>query len=328
MSGKYEPEKYELELGGDLFRVPVHELITPLTRCRDVTLDIMRLDQIHPLVSGNKWFKLKPAIESARKTGMPVLSFGGAWSNHIHALAYAGAHFSVPTLGIIRGEPEYASNAMLTDARHWGMKLHFVTRAEYRQRTHPDYLQSLLERFGPGHLVPEGGSQAAALPAVATIWQHPVFSEREYDAVFLPVGTGGTLAGVLFGAPSDVEVIGVPVLRYGEWLERDISALLQQAGGAVRCKWSLDPVSQGAGYARLNAEEAALLRQMQGGYGLDLDPVYTVKVLRALQRRIVQCRIKPHSRILMLHTGGLQGNRGFADRLSALAPEFVGPLPL
>lgn len=327
MSVGYERD-FERELDGDLNRVPVQPLITPLTLSRRVQVDVMRLDCIHSQVSGNKWFKLKPAIQKARATGLPILSFGGAWSNHIHALAFAGAHFSIPTLGIIRGEPEYAENSMLTDARRWGMQLHFVSRAEYRQRQDAVFQASLLERFGDVLIVPEGGSQADAVASVAEIWQHPVFNSHAYDAIFLPVGTGGTLAGVLSAAPEGVEVIGVPVLKADDWLSHDVHALLQQAGAEVRCRWSLDTTAHGGGYARIPREISALMRAIKTTADLELDPVYTAKALWALQRRIVQRQINPHSRILMLHTGGLQGNRGFTEQLELMASEFVGPLAL
>ncbi len=327
MSVGFEQD-FERELDGDLNRVPVQSLITPLTLSRRVQVDVMRLDRIHSQISGNKWFKLKPAIQQARSTGLPILSFGGAWSNHIHALAFAGAHFSIPTLGIIRGEPEYAENSMLTDARRWGMQLHFVSRAEYRQRQDAAFQAFLLDKFGDALIVPEGGSQADAVAAVAEIWQHPVFNSHRYDAVFLPVGTGGTLAGILSAAPENVEVIGVPVLKADNWLRHDVHALLQQAGAEVRCRWSLDTTAHGGGYARIPREISALMRVIKTAADLELDPVYTAKALWALQRRIVQCRINPHSRILMLHTGGLQGNRGFTEQLESMASEFVGPLAL
>lgn len=312
----------------DAGHVPLQSLATPLSTHAQVSLDVLRLDCIHPQVSGNKWFKLMPALERAQLSGKALLSFGGAWSNHIHALAFAGYRLGVPTIGVIRGEAEYADNAMLGDAYRWGMKLHFVSRAEYRLRREVSYHERLQARFGDVVLVPEGGSQAVAVSSVASIWRLPVLRERRYDLVVVPVGTGGTLAGILAGAPDDVEVLGVPVLRFGDWLESDIRQLMMEAGASVRCRWSLLPDAHAGGYARLNPELALLIRRMRVGYDLPLDAVYTVKAFNALQRRIVQGRIGPHSRILLLHTGGLQGNRGFEGSLNAMATQFVGPLAL
>ena len=315
-------------LANDARHTPLQPLVTPLGICAQVSLDVLRLDQIHPQISGNKWFKLMPALEQALASGRALLSFGGAWSNHIHALAFAGYRLGVPTIGVIRGEAEYADNAMLTDARRWGMRLHFVSRAEYRLRHSASFHDGLRTRFGDLVLVPEGGSQAAAVNSVAKIWQLPVLQGRSYDWVVLPVGTGGTLAGVLAGAPECVEVLGVPVLRFGDWLEHDIRQLLTEAGASVCCRWSLESHAHAGGYARLVPELAQLIWRMRAAYDLPLDAVYTAKALNALQRRIVRGDVRPHSRILLLHTGGLQGNRGFIDRLGVMASQFVGPLAL
>ncbi|MBP0049530.1 pyridoxal-phosphate dependent enzyme [Marinobacterium sp. AK62] len=308
--------------------IPVHAFETALTRQAEVRVEVMRLDKVHAQISGNKWFKLKPAVEQAARAGLPLLSFGGAWSNHIHALAFAGFKLGIPTIGVIRGESAYADNPTLSDARKWGMELHFVDRTTYRRRKDPDFQQQLEARFGPVVLVPEGGSQVSAVHSVASLWQHPHLKSSRYDQVVLPVGTGGTMAGVIAGASRGVHVLGVSVLKQDGWLETDIEMLLAEAGVQPVCRWSLMQEGHGGGYARLPGELAAGLKRVESACGLELDPVYTVKALMALQRSIVQRRIKPHSRILVLHTGGLQGKRGFKDQLGPGAPEFVGPLAL
>ncbi len=291
-------------------------------------LSVLRLDQIHPLVSGNKWFKLMPALEWAQKNGEVLLSFGGAWSNHLHALAYAGHRLGIKTIGVVRGEQEYAANAMLRDAADWGMQLHFVTRNEYRRRHDPEYHQYLYESFGPVRMIPEGGSNAEAVKSVGSIWHLPALAQSGCNYLVTAVGTGGTFAGLVSGRPPGVQVLGVPVLKYDQRIVQDIDSLLQSAGAATAENWSLLSDAHLGGYARLTPELARTLVEVESRFGLPLDPVYTVKAFMALHRYVLQGGIVPGSHVILLHTGGLQGRRGMASRLVSLAPDFVGPLAL
>lgn len=293
-----------------------------------IRLSVLRLDRTDAAISGNKWFKLLPALEQARRDGRPVLSFGGAWSNHLHALAYAGDRLGIQTIGVVRGEPEYAANAMLSDARRWGMQLHFVTRDEYRRRHDPAYHRLLRERFGQVRIIPEGGSNAAAVRSVRDIWQLPALAQADCDYLVTAVGTGGTLAGLVAGRPSDVRVLGVPVLKYDQRLLQDIDTLLASAGVRDDTGWSLLPDGHHGGYARLTPEVARTLMEAESRIGLVLDPVYTLKALMALIRHVLHAGIERDSHVILLHTGGLQGRRGMMSRLTAMAPDFVGPLAL
>ncbi len=291
-------------------------------------LSVLRLDHIHPLVSGNKWFKLMPALEQAQKNGEALLSFGGAWSNHLHALAYAGHRLGIKTIGVVRGEQEYAANAMLSDAAGWGMQLHFVTRNEYRRRHDPEYHQHLYDSFGRVRVIPEGGSNAEAVNSVRNIWELPALAQSGCNYLVTAVGTGGTLAGLLAGRPSGGQVLGVPVLKYDQRLVQDVDSLLQSAGATNAEGWSLLPDGHQGGYARLTAELARTLVEVESRFALPLDPVYTSKAFMALHRYVLQGGIAPGNHVILLHTGGLQGRRGMASRLAALAPDFVGPLAL
>ncbi|MBA4502083.1 1-aminocyclopropane-1-carboxylate deaminase/D-cysteine desulfhydrase [Marinobacterium marinum] len=296
--------------------------------CHGLSLSVLRLDRIHTEISGNKWFKLQPALACAQRDGVPLLSFGGAWSNHLHALAYAGHYLGIETIGVVRGESANASNAMLTDARRWGMRLHFVSREEYRRRHDAEYLDALRQFWGDICIIPEGGSNAEAVSSVESVWALPALADSGCDYLVTAVGTGGTLAGLVAGCPSGTQVLGVPVLKYGAWLERDIESLLGSVGSAANVRGLLLPDGHQGGYARLTPELARMLLEVERHWGLVLDPVYTIKALMGLTRAVLEGWFVPGSHIVLLHTGGLQGRRGMQSRLLALAPDFVGPLPL
>lgn len=308
--------------------IPLQPLQSSLFDLYRISVSVLRLDLVHPLVSGNKWFKLKPALAEAKERGCPLLSFGGAWSNHIHALAYAGYMQGIDTIGIIRGEPEYACNAMLTDARRWGMRLTFVDRQTYRQRDSREYQHQLSLTHGGALVVPEGGSTPAAVRAVSEIWSLPALQGQQVDLLLAAVGTGGTLAGLIAGKPAAARVLGVPVLKWGEETEARIRALLADAGFSDPGDWALLKDAHRGGYARLDGELAAMMEWARLRHALPLDPVYTAKLLLAFNRLLLSGQVAAGTHVVLVHTGGLQGVRGQRDRLSALAPAFTGPLVL
>lgn len=306
--------------------IPLQPLQSPLFDRFQVHVSVLRLDRIHPQVSGNKWFKLKPALVEALERGCPLLSFGGAWSNHIHALACAGYERGIETIGIIRGEPEYAANAMLTDAQRWGMRLHFVDRKTYRQRDNAAYQRELSVAHGGALVVPEGGSTPAAVRSVSEIWSLPALRGQRVDLLLTAVGSGGTLAGLIAGRPAGTRVLGVPVLNWGHDLVMKIGVLLTGAGYSDSGGWALLEAAHRGGYARLDAELAAMMEAAALRYELPLDPVYTAKLLLAFNRLLLTGQVAAGSHVVLVHTGGLQGVRGQRSRLSALAPAFNGPL--
>lgn len=306
----------------------LQSLQSPLYDRYRVNVSVLRLDTIHPLVSGNKWYKLKPALAQAAESHRSILSFGGAWSNHIHALAYAGFCNGIETIGVIRGEPEYASNAMLSDARRWGMRLQFVDRATYRRRDQDDYQRELSSANGGALVVPEGGSTFDAVQAVKEIWQLESMRGRAVDLLLTAVGSGGTLAGLIAGAPSHTRILGVPVLKYDARMAHRVGELLAGAGYSGDTQWTLLDGGHRGGYARLDAELAAVIYRMHQQYELPLDPIYTARLVVAFNRLLLTGGVAPDSQVVLVHTGGLQGVRGLQQRLSALAPAFNGPLPV
>ncbi|WP_245879606.1 1-aminocyclopropane-1-carboxylate deaminase/D-cysteine desulfhydrase [Zobellella endophytica] len=277
----------------------------PLLTRHGLDLMIKRDDLLHPRISGNKWRKLKYVLRQAvSEQASGLLSFGGAWSNHLHALAAAGQTLELPTLGVVRGEPEYADNPTLADARHWGMTLAFVDRRQYRRRQEPDWLAALAQRHPGYRLIPEGGSCALALPGVAELWRELAPA----DALILPVASGGTLAGLLSARPADTRIIGYAVLKGDGWLAETVSGLYPPA--ARDPGWRLRLGYHGGGYAKCSADDRQRIARLASELAVPLEPVYSGKAMLGLFRDIEAGYYPAGSRLIFLHTGGLQGVRG------------------
>lgn len=299
--------------------VPVNSVSTKWLDRAGVSLDLLRLDQLHPDISGNKWYKLRHNLEAAREQGKSVvLSYGGAWSNHIHALAAAGQYLGIKTVGVIRGERPKDLSAMLQDAESWGMRLHFVSRQDYRQLREPDAHNSrrkLLDQLqlseASVYPVPEGGGNTLGVKGCEEILAAGGIIASDYDEIWLACGTGSTLAGVANAAwrsGPDTRVVGVAVLKGAGFLNRDIQALVRQP----LPNWTLLTDHHCGGYARTDEALLALMETFERDTGIPLDPVYTGKVLKALKQRVESGGTGTYGkRLLMIHTGGLQGRRGF-----------------
>jgi len=290
---------------------PLQQVRLPLLQQHDVTLWIKRDDLLHPLVSGNKWRKLKYNLEHAAKQGYRgVLSFGGAYSNHIHALAAAAARARLSSVGIIRGEPGYAANPTLSDARRQGMHLEFVDRRHYHRRHDADFVDELERRY-PGYwLVPEGGSNRLALPGVAELLAE---IQVDYDLLVTAVGSGGTLAGLIQGDRGGHRLWGIGVLKLpGSTLRARVSELLPPAERQWD-NWELLDSYHHGGYARLTPELIVFVRDFVARTGIPIEPIYTGKMLYALITEIRTGHLDGQ-RIIALHTGGLQGLRGLEQQ--------------
>lgn len=310
----------------------LQSLITPLDlplyRHHGLRVAMLRLDRIHPQISGNKWFKLRGLAERLRAGERPaVLSFGGIWSNHLHALAYLGYLFNIPTLGLVRGNAGQSETAMMEDARRWGMGFVFLGREQYLRRQDDDFLAELKECYPGWEVVPEGGSDRQAVLGCREIWQLLSGSEwasSEYAVCAL--GTGGTLAGLIAGKPETTRVVGVPVLQLGAAGPEQVASLLESAGVDDPGGWSLAGGGDFGGYARLPAELAAFLIRFEARARVSLDPVYTAKMVSAFHRQVQEGFYPAGSRVLLIHTGGLQGRRGMQRKVEQRAAAFNGPL--
>lgn len=261
------------------------------------SLAVLRLDLPDPLAGGNKSFKLKYNLEEMKWRGLDkLLTFGGAFSNHIAAVANAGIQNNFETIGIIRGEELNAnSNAVLKYASACGMKLVFVSREDYRRRNDPEFINELLQQLGPAYVLPEGGSNELAVKGTKEILSE---ATDQFDTIVCPVGTGATLAGIIATAKPHQEVVGVAVLEGKEYLEREVERLLKNE--IVRAKWKIEHGFTLGGYAHSSAELENFITGMGAKYDLPLDAVYSGKALFALQ----QMKKRSGKNVLFIHTGG------------------------
>lgn len=266
-----------------------------------IELFIRREDLLHPEVSGNKFRKLKYNMEAAVLEGhRQVLTFGGAYSNHIAATAAAGRILGMQTIGVIRGEEiqeNYRENPTLKKAEEDGMRFKFVTRTEYRTKDSTAFLTKLAEEFGDFYLVPEGGTNEEAIKGTEEILKE---EDVIYDYVCCAVGTGGTIAGIINRSFSHQQIIGFPALK-GDFLMEEIKKYVSKEN------WRLEIAYHFGGYAKYNADLLQFIRQFERDTGILLDPIYTGKLLFGIFDLIEQNQFKKDSKILAIHTGGLQG---------------------
>ena len=280
-----------------------------------VELSMKREDQIHDQVSGNKWRKLKYNLENIRSLGgTRVLTFGGAYSNHIYAVAAASNELGLESIGVIRGDRVEPLNPTLSYAESKGMTLRFMDRSAYRDKDESIVLEQLKDEFGSFHLIPEGGTNQVALKGVREMAEE---IPDEYDIVCCPVGTGGTLAGVI-SAGKQAQVIGFPALRGALDLSDRIQDLLNESDAVSHTEWQLVHDFHFGGYARYTEELVNFINEFKVRNQVPLDPVYTGKMMFGIQSMIADRRFKPGSRILAIHTGGLQGIAGFNQRFGDL----------
>ncbi len=293
----------------------IQEINTTIAHENNVRLFVLRLDIIHPIISGNKWYKLKYNLETAKQSGYEkILSFGGAFSNHIHALAAASSEAGLKSIGIIRGERPFPLNPTLDFAIKQGMDLHFVSRTDYRDKTSADFIRNLEKRYGPFYLVPEGGSNHLALKGISEIVNKKV---KGYDYLCLPVGTGGTIGGIIAGMDGEGKIYGFLVLK-GDFLKKAIQELISSYNNNSYSNWSLMSDYHFGGYAKFNSQLINFINQFKSDFGIPLDPIYTGKMMFGVFDLLEKGCFKKGSKILTIHTGGLQGIEGFNERFGKL----------
>lgn len=290
---------------------PLQPITSALLKRHNITLDIKRDDLIHPLISGNKWRKLKYNLINAQQQGISkLLSFGGAYSNHIHALAAAGHAFNFETIGLIRGEAD-SENPTIIDAKQNGMTINYLSRLEYRKRHDPSYLLQLQQQFPDALLIPEGGTNVAALKGVGEILTE--LADHNPDFIITPCGSGGTTAGLIAASPPHTKVISIPVLKKASYLIEEINNLVTDVG-IKNNNWSFIEGYHGGGYAKIPPELVEFIKQFTQQTAIEIEPIYSGKMFFALDDLIKQGYFPAGSRIVALHTGGLQGLRGLKQR--------------
>lgn len=269
-----------------------------------------RDDQLHPLLSGNKWRKLKYSLRHAQQTGArSLLSFGGAYSNHLHALAAAGALLGFQTTGIVRGSISDATNPTLADLRRFGMTLHAVSREQYRLRHQPEVQQQLAATYHADCIIPEGGTCPRALTGVSEIVDE---LPTNMDIIVTAVGSGGTLAGLLLALKPHQRIWAVQVSRDRSLLSRIKQLLGPEQHRLQQVTWLT------AGFDdRFGRFDDSLVNAMQRiwqQHQLPLEPIYTAKMFTAFEHHLHHYQGPSNATIVLLHTGGLQGLNGLIAR--------------
>ncbi|MGG6230302.1 1-aminocyclopropane-1-carboxylate deaminase/D-cysteine desulfhydrase [Tenacibaculum sp. SDUM215027] len=294
----------------------------PILTTKGIELFVKREDTIHPFVSGNKFRKLKYNIEEAKRQEKDtLLTFGGAFSNHIAATATAGKIAGFKTIGIIRGdelgknlETTLSQNATLKNAHDNGMQFKFVSREAYRNKTSEAFINQLKKEFGDFYLVPEGGTNALAVQGCEEILTN---EDEKFDYICCAVGTGGTISGLINSAKKHQKIIGFPALK-GGFLVDEIKPFVNRNN-----HWSLQKEYHFGGYGKYTEELIRFINQFKEQTGILLDPLYTGKMLFGILDLVAKDIFPRDSKILVIHTGGLQGIAGVNQKLKNKNQELI-----
>lgn len=285
--------------------------VTPnqfIAEVNGVAIYMKREDLLHPEVSGNKFRKLKYNIaEATSQKRQILLTFGGAFSNHIAATAAAGKISGFETVGVIRGE-ELANdlqktlqeNPTLRFAADCGMKLHFVSRSDYRNKTSEVFIEELRKKFGDFYVVPEGGTNELAVKGTEEILSP---KDEEFDVIACAIGTGGTISGLINASGEHQQILGFPALK-GDFLKAEVE------GFSKKNNWKIIPDYHFGGYAKVNEDLIHFINSFRKDFDVQLDPVYTGKMMYGIFELAEKKYFSKNTRILAIHTGGLQGISG------------------
>ena len=290
------------------------QIVLPKLEANNCQLFIKREDEIHPLVSGNKFRKLKYNLKAAKQNKTKtLLTFGGAFSNHILATAVAGKLQNFKTIGVIRGDElgqdlskTLATNSTLRAAYDHGMKFEFISREKYRDKMSSDFLQKLELKYGDFYTLPEGGTNALAVKGCEEIL---TTDDNEFDYICSCVGTGGTIAGIINSIEAPQKVIGFPALK-GDFLIKEIQ---QYCRGQKN--WQLVSDYHFGGYGKYSDELIHFINRFKEDTTIPLDPIYTGKMMFGVLDMIKKNSFPKGSKILIIHSGGIQGIEGFNHRL-------------
>jgi 1-aminocyclopropane-1-carboxylate deaminase/D-cysteine desulfhydrase-like pyridoxal-dependent ACC family enzyme len=316
--------------------VPLQRLENELILQKSISFYVLRLDLIERYAGGNKIFKLKYNLEEAlRQEHKRILTFGGAWSNHLAAVSsmqlVVSGKQKMEVIAVVRGEEPRVYSDTMRFCREHGMKLHFVSREDYRKRNDVDFIEALRKMFGDFYLLPEGGSNAMAVKGCREIVN---YISVPFDVICCPVGSGGTLAGIISGLKEGHQALGFVALKGGEYLRdvitelvnpplslRDISpqeeaSLSRSAGlsppkGERKFSFELNYGYHFGGFAKVTDELLRFKKGFEQEFGFELDYVYTSKMFFGLFDLIAKDVFKPGTTLVAIHTGGLQGNKGF-----------------
>ncbi|MCW8935963.1 MAG: pyridoxal-phosphate dependent enzyme [Gammaproteobacteria bacterium] len=293
---------------------PITQIHNQLLDSKNIKLFIKRDELIHPVIQGNKWRKLKHnLLDAEKKQQDTLLSFGGAYSNHLHALAAAGNQLNLKTIGIIRGEAPKHLNPCLQDMQHWGMQLKFISRLEYKQKTSIEFLNNLKQAFGDFYLIPEGGNNSAGMKGCAELLDE---LDDKYDVICCEVGSGTMLSSLIQNNKiAETKYLGFAVMKNPQ-LDNEIKESLIEKSDSTT--WEINHHYHFGGFAKTSPELDEFIINFKLKHNIQLEPVYSGKMLWGILDLLKLDYFKPGTRILAIHGGGLQGLRGFPQLYQSL----------
>ncbi|NQY09340.1 MAG: pyridoxal-phosphate dependent enzyme [Flavobacteriales bacterium] len=263
-----------------------------------IELFVLRLDEIHPIISGNKWYKLKYNLIEAQKIGK-LLTFGGAYSNHIFATAWAAHQLGLKSVGIIRGEETLPLNHTLSKAKEWGMEIHYISRTEYRNKNDEEFVNLLKAQFGECFVVSEGGANDLGVKGAEEILQH---TDLSFNHVVCSVGTGAMMAGIVNSVREETSVTGYASLKGASFLNEEVARFLK--GGHQN--WSINLDYHFGGYAKTTDILNDFIEKFEFDFEIKLDRIYNGKMFFGLMERIRNGGFKAGNKIVAIHCGGGQ----------------------
>jgi 1-aminocyclopropane-1-carboxylate deaminase/D-cysteine desulfhydrase-like pyridoxal-dependent ACC family enzyme len=287
----------------ELPAIPLQRISDHITSSKEVNLYMLRTDLNHPHISGNKLYKLKYNLQAACRANKSILlTFGGAFSNHIAAVAAAGKTYGFKTIGIIRGEQYETLNPTLQFATDQGMQLEYVSRELYRQKE--ELLRYVKHKYGETvFVIPEGGSNELGILGCKEIVNHIPVS---FDHIACPCGTGTTLTGIILSLKSVQQALGFQILKAPRYIHQEVNRHLELSGQS-KTNWCVFDNYHFDGYAKIKAELSAFIEKFERKHRIPLDPIYTGKMMFGLYDLIEQGHFKKGETIIAVHTGGLQG---------------------
>jgi 1-aminocyclopropane-1-carboxylate deaminase len=284
---------------------PIFEIAAKEAEIAGLRILVKREDLNHPYVSGNKWWKLKYNLEMAKKKGQDtLLTFGGAFSNHIYATAAAAKELGFKSIGVIRGEEVLPVNPTLAFAKGCGMKLYFVSRTDYKNKSDKSFVERLREELGDFYLIPEGGSNSLAVRGCSAFAKEKL-STIDFNYLCVATATGGTMAGIIEGFEGKKSVIGFSVLKNGDFLSDEVRKFLEYSGNEYS-NWTIQTDFHFGGYAKQTHELNQFILKMKQQHHLPLDSTYTGKMVAGVFDLMKKNYFARGSTLLLIHTGGLR----------------------
>jgi len=311
-------------------KIPLQSIESELTKKQGLSLSVLRLDILDFYVGGNKLFKLKYNLEEVKKLGhTKIVTFGGAWSNHLAAVAGVISQESKVQsqerefIAVVRGEEPKEYSETLKFCKERGMQFHFVSREEYRKKNEPEFIQELKNKFGDFYLLPEGGSNELAVKGCKEILN---YINTDFDFVCCPVGSGGTIAGLASGLKEGQIALGFVALKGGEYMQDVITKLLTPGplssaiaeGSPLKGEKLIHAPNlkydyHFGGFAKTTPELLSFKKNFEKEFGFELDYIYTAKMFYGIFDLIQKNYFPAGTKIVAIHTGGLQGNKGFTE---------------